>query len=47
MAKVDNSLTAVGSDASWFKVSEMGLVSNNADYWGTGEYHYFTLEFSF
>ncbi|KAK7462784.1 hypothetical protein VKT23_007368 [Stygiomarasmius scandens] len=35
MAKVDNSLTAVGSDASWFKVSEMGLVSNNADYWGS------------
>ncbi|THV04745.1 hypothetical protein K435DRAFT_835269 [Dendrothele bispora CBS 962.96] len=35
MAKVDNSLTAVGSDASWFKVSELGLVSSAPDYWGS------------
>ncbi|KAF8713222.1 Glycoside Hydrolase Family 61, partial [Rhizoctonia solani] len=33
MAKVDNAATAVGSEASWFKVAETGLVSK--DYWGT------------
>ncbi|KAF5369054.1 hypothetical protein D9758_002941 [Tetrapyrgos nigripes] len=35
MAKVDNSLTADGSAASWFKVSEIGLPSNTPDYWGS------------
>ncbi|KAL5519546.1 hypothetical protein ACEPAH_1229 [Sanghuangporus vaninii] len=33
MAKVDDATTAVGSDASWFKIDEMGLASNNPDYW--------------
>ena len=33
MAKVDDATTAVGSDAGWFKVDEMGLASNNPDYW--------------
>ncbi|THV04744.1 hypothetical protein K435DRAFT_826795 [Dendrothele bispora CBS 962.96] len=40
MAKVDDSLTAEGSDASWFKVSEMGLVSDAPDYWATGKYRF-------
>lgn len=35
MAKVDDATTAVGSDANWFKVDEMGLPSNNPDYWAT------------
>ncbi|KAI8974883.1 glycosyl hydrolase family 61-domain-containing protein [Trametes punicea] len=35
MAKVDDALTAVGSSANWFKVAEIGLPSNNPDYWGT------------
>ncbi|EJF60634.1 hypothetical protein DICSQDRAFT_137375 [Dichomitus squalens LYAD-421 SS1] len=35
MAKVDDATTAVGSDAAWFKVSEMGLPSSNPDYWAT------------
>ncbi|KAH8105777.1 glycosyl hydrolase family 61-domain-containing protein [Phellopilus nigrolimitatus] len=35
MAKVDDATTAVGSSSSWFKVSEMGLPSNNPEYWGT------------
>lgn len=38
MAKVDDATTAVGSSASWFKVSDMGLPSNNPDYWATGEW---------
>ncbi|KAL5536062.1 hypothetical protein ACEPAF_4167 [Sanghuangporus sanghuang] len=33
MAKVDDATSAVGSDASWFKIDEMGLASNNPDYW--------------
>ena len=36
MAKVDDATKAVGSDASWFKVAEIGLPSSNPDYWGTG-----------
>ena len=35
MAKVDDATTAVGSSQSWFKIGEMGLPSNNPDYWGT------------
>ena len=35
LAKVDDALTAVGSSAGWFKVSEMGLPSNNPEYWAT------------
>ncbi|KAI0761258.1 glycoside hydrolase family 61 protein [Trametes elegans] len=35
MAKVSDATSAVGSSAGWFKVSEIGLPSNNPDYWGT------------
>lgn len=35
MAKVDDATTAVGSSSNWFKVAEMGLPSNNPEYWGT------------
>ncbi|KAG8829722.1 hypothetical protein FRC18_009091 [Serendipita sp. 400] len=35
MAAVSNAKTAVGSDAGWFKVSEIGLVSNNPNYYGS------------
>ncbi|TFY83255.1 hypothetical protein EWM64_g754 [Hericium alpestre] len=35
MAKVSDATTAVGSDASWFKINEMGLPSDNPDYWAT------------
>lgn len=35
MAKVDDALTAVGSEQNWFKISEMGLPSNNPEYWAT------------
>lgn len=35
MAKVDDATSADGSTAGWFKVSEIGLVSSNPDYWGT------------
>ncbi|KAH8094754.1 glycosyl hydrolase family 61-domain-containing protein [Cristinia sonorae] len=35
MAKVDDATTAVGSSASWFKIAEMGLPSNNPEYWAT------------
>ncbi|KAI8989016.1 glycosyl hydrolase family 61-domain-containing protein [Trametes punicea] len=35
MAKVSDATTAVGYDAAWFKVDEMGLVSSNPDYWAT------------
>lgn len=38
MAKVSDATTAVGSDADWFKVQEIGLPSSSPDYWGTGEY---------
>jgi cellulase len=34
MAKVSDAKTAAGSSASWFKVAEMGLVSNNPNYFG-------------
>ncbi|KAL0959876.1 hypothetical protein HGRIS_011545 [Hohenbuehelia grisea] len=34
LAKVSDAKTAVGSSAKWFKVSQMGLVSNNPDYFG-------------
>ncbi|KAF7790518.1 hypothetical protein EIP86_001474 [Pleurotus ostreatoroseus] len=35
MAKVDDATSAVGSDASWFKVFDMGMPSNNPDFWAT------------
>ncbi len=35
MAAVDDATSAVGADVGWFKVSEMGLVSNNTDYFGS------------
>ncbi|KAL5498936.1 hypothetical protein ACEPAH_1454 [Sanghuangporus vaninii] len=35
MAKVDDATTADGASANWFKVSEMGLPSNNPEYWAT------------
>ncbi|GJE85147.1 glycoside hydrolase family 61 protein [Phanerochaete sordida] len=35
MAKVTDATSAVGSDASWFKVDEMGLPSSSPDYWAT------------
>ena len=35
MAKVDDATTAVGSSANWFKVDEMGMPSNNPDFWAT------------
>ncbi|THH04035.1 hypothetical protein EW145_g5817 [Phellinidium pouzarii] len=35
MAKVEDATTAVGSSAGWFKISEMGLPSNNPEYWAT------------
>ncbi|KAF4583327.1 hypothetical protein EYR38_002076 [Pleurotus pulmonarius] len=35
MAKVADASTAVGSSASWFKVHQMGLVSNNPQYFGS------------
>ena len=38
MAKVEDATTAVGSSAAWFKVSEIGIPSNNPDYWGTGTF---------
>jgi len=34
MAKVTDAKTASGPSANWFKVSELGLVSNNPDYFG-------------
>lgn len=37
MAKVDDATSAVGSSAKWFKAAEMGMPSNNPDYWATGE----------
>ncbi|KAH9485904.1 putative endo-beta-1,4-glucanase D [Psilocybe cubensis] len=35
MAAVSDATSAVGSSASWFKVAEMGMPSNNPVYWGT------------
>ncbi|ETW79866.1 glycoside hydrolase family 61 protein [Heterobasidion irregulare TC 32-1] len=35
LAKVSDATTAVGSSASWFKISEMGLPSSDPDYWAT------------
>ena len=35
MAKVDDAASADGSSAGWFKVDEMGLPSNNPEYWAT------------
>ncbi|KAF8954535.1 glycosyl hydrolase family 61-domain-containing protein [Flammula alnicola] len=35
LAPVSDATTAVGSSASWFKIAEMGLVSDNPDYWAT------------
>jgi cellulase len=35
MAAVSDAVSAVGLTASWFKVAEMGLPSNNPEYWGT------------
>ncbi|TRM63523.1 glycosyl hydrolase family 61-domain-containing protein [Schizophyllum amplum] len=34
LAKVDDATSAVGAQASWFKIHEMGLLSNNPDYFG-------------
>ena len=34
MSRVTDAKTASGSSVSWFKVAEMGLVSNNPNYWG-------------
>lgn len=35
MAQVSDATTAAGYDAGWFKVAEIGLPSDNPDYWGT------------
>ncbi|KAA1474080.1 glycoside hydrolase family 61 protein H [Dentipellis sp. KUC8613] len=35
MAKVDDATTAVGADAAWFKINEMGMPSDAPDYWAT------------
>ncbi len=35
MAKVDDAASAAGYEASWFKVDEMGMPSNNPDFWAT------------
>ncbi|RDB27904.1 putative endo-beta-1,4-glucanase D [Hypsizygus marmoreus] len=35
MAAVSDAKSAVGSNADWFKVAHMGLVSNNPDYFGS------------
>ncbi|EIN08692.1 hypothetical protein PUNSTDRAFT_154784 [Punctularia strigosozonata HHB-11173 SS5] len=35
LAKVDDATTAVGSDANWFKIDEMGMPSDSPDYWAT------------
>ena len=35
LAKVDDARTASGPSASWFKIAEIGMPSNNPDYWGT------------
>ncbi|KAG5637799.1 hypothetical protein H0H81_003191 [Sphagnurus paluster] len=35
MAAVTDARTAVGSASNWFKVSHMGLVSSNPDYFGS------------
>ena len=42
MAKVSNAATADGASASWFKVAQSGLVSNNPDYFGVRE-SFFTI----
>ena len=34
MAKVSDATNAAGSSASWFKVAEAGLASNNPNYYG-------------
>lgn len=35
MAKVTDATTAAGYSAGWFKIAEIGLASDNPDYWGT------------
>nr|QHX39627.1 lytic polysaccharide monooxygenase 2 [Gelatoporia subvermispora] len=35
LAKVADATSAVGYEQSWFKVNEMGLPSDNPDYWAT------------
>ncbi|THH27244.1 hypothetical protein EUX98_g6946 [Antrodiella citrinella] len=35
LAKVNDATTAVGSDSDWFKIAEMGLPSNDPEYWAT------------
>ncbi|KAF9002886.1 glycoside hydrolase family 61 protein H [Cyathus striatus] len=35
MAAVSDATSAVGSSSNWFKISEMGLVSSNPDYWAS------------
>lgn len=37
MAKVDDATSAVGYEQSWFKIEDMGMPSNNPDYWATGK----------
>jgi len=34
-AKVSDATAAVGANASWFKIGQMGLPSSSPDYWGT------------
>lgn len=43
MAAVSDATTAVGADADWFKVSQMGLVSNDPDYFGSREFCFSSL----
>ncbi|KAI0090414.1 glycosyl hydrolase family 61-domain-containing protein [Irpex rosettiformis] len=35
MAPVSNAASAVGYEQSWFKINEMGMPSNNPDFWAT------------
>ncbi|KAI0760513.1 glycoside hydrolase family 61 protein [Fomes fomentarius] len=44
MGKVADAKTASGSSTGWFKVAELGLPSNNPDYWGTRAYYLASLD---
>lgn len=46
MGKVADAKTASGSSTGWFKVAELGLPSNNPDYWGTRAYYLACLDVS-
>ena len=35
MAAVSDAVTANGASAGWFKINEMGLPSDDPDYWAT------------